>query len=403
MEVSEAKVREYTIRLTRSRTRLLIRNGFYGLLLMHMKLSLSKEHETAWHDNDERIFINPDFIEGISDEELDYVLSHVLLHVALNHIERQEGFDKEQFYEAADIVVNSNILKARDGDERSICFHPYGGVQPNTVPNGEPGWKYSVEEVYGMIVIPMDEEGEDKGKSWDYHPDESENEDGDTGREIKKEKWKSLMMQAAKAVEEREWTKEAGTVPAFIKRYLEQLKHPQIDWRTVLEEFIQEEINDYSFCPPDRRFDDCPFFLPDFNEKDYVVKKILFMIDTSGSMSDKEVTTCYSEIKGAIDQFNGKLEGWLGFFDAVVVEPKEFADEDEFRMIRPEGGGGTSFKIIFEYIRDFMADDPPVSVIILTDGYAPFPDISAAMDIPVLWVLTSEDVQPPWGKTARIS
>ena len=149
-------------------------------------------------------------------------------------------------------------------------------------------------------------------------------------------------------------------------------------------------------------FDDCLFFLPDFNEKDYALKKILFMIDTSGSMSDNEVTACYSEIKGAIDQFNGQLEGWMGFFDAVVIEPEEFADEDEFRIIRPEGGGGTSFEVIFEYIRDFMADDPPVSVIILTDGGASFPDISASMDIPVLWVLTTEDVQPPWGKTARI-
>ena len=46
-----------------------------------------------------------------------------------------------------------------------------------------------------------------------------------------------------------------------------------------------------------------------------------------------------------------------------------------------------------------MADDPPVSVIILTDGYAPFPDRSAAMNIPVLWVLTTENVLPPWGNS----
>ncbi len=90
----------------------------------------------------------------------------------------------------------------------------------------------------------------------------------------------------------------------------------------------------------------------------------------------------------------------MSLFDYV---DSDVGDEDEFRMIRPEGGGGTSFEIIFDHIRDFMADDPPVSVIILTDGWAPFPDVSAAMDIPVLWVLTSEDVQPPWGKTARIA
>lgn len=55
------------------------------------------------------------------------------------------------------------------------------------------------------------------------------------------------------------------------------------------------------------------------------------MIDTSGSMSDKEITAAYSEIKGAIDQFGGKLSGWLGFFDADIIEPVPFSDEDEFR------------------------------------------------------------------------
>ena len=196
--------------------------------------------------------------------------------------------------------------------------------------------------------------------------------------------------------------KTRGLVPAFVERYMDALKNPQIDWRTVLDEFIQEEINDYSFCPPDRRFGDSPFFLPDFNEKDFRVEKILFMIDTSGSMSDEEVTQCYSEIKGAIDQFNGKLEGWLGFFDAVVVEPKPFVDEDEFYMIRPKGGGGTSFSIIFEYVRNCMLDDLPVSIVVLTDGYAPFPDSSVALDIPVLWIINNQEITPPWGKLARL-
>ena len=68
--------------------------------------------------------------------------------------------------------------------------------------------------------------------------------------------------------------------------------------------------------PPDRRFRESPFFLPDFNDTEIVVKDILFMVDTSGSMSDKQITEAYSEIKGAIDQFGGKLMGWLGFFDA---------------------------------------------------------------------------------------
>ena len=193
-----------------------------------------------------------------------------------------------------------------------------------------------------------------------------------------------------------------GTMPLAAERIIEELKKPRLDWRTILNDFVQEEICDYSFAPPDKRMEDCPFFLPDFNEKDESAKNLLFMIDTSGSMSDDAITECYSEIYGAIQQFNGKLQGKLGFFDAVVVEPTPFEDEDEFKIIRPKGGGGTSFHVIFEYVKKEMQDEPPVSIIILTDGYAPFPKIEDAQDIPVLWIINNNDVKPPWGKVARI-
>ena len=195
-----------------------------------------------------------------------------------------------------------------------------------------------------------------------------------------------------------------GTTPLAAERLIEKIKNPFLDWRTILNDFVQEEINDYSFAPPDKRMEECPFFLPDFNEKDESVKNLLFMIDTSGSMGDDQITQCYSEIYGAIQQFNGKLQGKLGFFDAVVVEPVEFQDEEEFKIIRPKGGGGTSFDIIFEYVKGQIEDneEPPVSIVILTDGYAPWPPVEATMEIPVLWIINNEMAEPPWGKVARL-
>ena len=161
-------------------------------------------------------------------------------------------------------------------------------------------------------------------------------------------------------------------------------------------------MTDYSFSPPDHRFDGSPFYLPDFNDTEYVASDILFMIDTSGSMSDEMITAAYSEVKGAIDQFGGKLKGWLGFFDAAIVEPIPFENEEELLVIKPAGGGGTDFGIIFDYVNKFMQDRRPASIIILTDGYAPFPKESRAAGIPVLWLLNNEEVEPPWGKVARI-
>ena len=195
--------------------------------------------------------------------------------------------------------------------------------------------------------------------------------------------------------------KTRGLVPLCAERVLEELAEARVDWRTVLSTFVQQEVCDYSFSPPDRRFDDTPFYLPDFNDTTESVKNVLFMIDASFSMSDGEVLEAYSEIKGAIDQFDGRLQGWLGFFDGVVVPPKPFSDEEEFRMIRPYGGGGTSFDVIFDYVRDEMQESP-VAIVILTDGYAPFPDEEAAMGIPVLWMINNEEISPPWGKVTRI-
>ncbi len=196
-----------------------------------------------------------------------------------------------------------------------------------------------------------------------------------------------------------------GTLPMFAQRMLEKLKKPQTNWRTILNDFIQEEICDYSFSPPDRRFQDSPFFLPNFNEmgKNDNVSDILFFIDTSGSISDNDMTTAYSEIKGAIDQYDGKLQGWLGFFDAAIIEPKPFSSFEEFNVIKPAGGGGTDFQIIFEYVNQHMKEKEPNCIIILTDGYAQFPKEELANDIPVLWLINNQDVTPPWGKVARFT
>lgn len=96
-------------------------------------------------------------------------------------------------------------------------------------------------------------------------------------------------------------------------RLADELLSTKTDWRTILNNFIQEEIVDYSFAPPDRRFNESPFFLPEFNYREEVVEDILFMIDTSGSISDKMLSVAYSEVRSAIDQFDGRFKGWLGF------------------------------------------------------------------------------------------
>lgn len=423
----ENTLKKYNKRLLLSRMRILMNNGFYGLLLMHMIFAVDEKCETAATDG-YRIYFGPKFMDDLSDSELDFILMHEIMHVALNHCKRSGERDGEVYNVACDIVVNSNILYSNNFDNGSITLHKYGEAM-HIAPNGDEGYKYTAEEVYEMLIKRFGKYGVKKGgnesdnkkiedfgsnfergrakhkqgekdeeSSWDDHSRWTEEEDDCTLRDV----WVKRIEDAAEAISIREKSNSRGTLPLFAQRILENLRKPQTDWRTVLSDFIQEEICDYSFSPPDRRFGESPFFLPDFNGTEVKVSDILFMIDTSGSMSDAMITQAYSEVKGAIDQFDGKLCGWLGFFDAAIIEPMPFQNEDEFKVIKPAGGGGTDFQIVFEYVYKYMRDNPPASIIILTDGYAPFPNQALAGDIPVLWLINNEDVIPPWGKVARI-
>lgn len=466
------KTREIVQRLQAIRVKMLREQPFYAVLLMHLRFALDESTPTLYTDG-ERIAFNPYFVDELDDFQLQFVLMHEILHVALGHCTTEEkDFNHKAYNIACDIVVNSNIMYSlglikekvdylgnKSGYEVKKEVEIDGEPLIHKTPDGREGVELDAKEVYALLLEAypelakedeQSEENRDKSKQRSSNKksnkgkvksgkkqgasDETSDDNSDPiysnapcnskpfnefddhsfwdvsdelSNEQKEENeiWTTRMVDATEIAEQISiefGSTGRGLTPLAAERVIKELKEVQTDWRTVLENFIQEEINDYSFSPPDRRFEDSPFFLPDFNEKDERVEDILFMIDTSGSMSDEQITTAYSEIKGAIDQFDGKLKGWLGFFDAVIVKPQEFENEDEFKIIRPAGGGGTSFDIIFEYVHNEMRDKPPASIIILTDGYAPFPDEKEAMGIPVLWIINNEDARPPWGKITRI-
>jgi len=323
MVLSEEKKKEYMKRLLLSRMRLLCKNGFYGLLLMHMPFKIDERCKNAATDGKYIIF-GPNYLDGLNDSELDYVLMHEVLHVALQHCFRKGDRDPERYNKACDIIVNSNILYSNGMDEKSITLRKYGGPCMHQTPDGKEGYLFSADEVYTLLPEePEPQKGEKNlgtGKrlgdgdpdNWDDHTQwDDNNEIPEDEKKEQENKWKQHIKNAATALAVKANDKDngVGSIPKFAERMLKELRKSQLDWRFILNDFIQEEIVDYSFNPPDRRFDGYDFFLPDFNDKDEFVKDILFMIDTSGSMSEEDITVVYSEVKGAIDMFDGKLTG----------------------------------------------------------------------------------------------
>jgi predicted metal-dependent peptidase len=394
---------ELTRKLGEARIRILARQPFFGLLLLHLRLFLDDDCPTAATDG-QSIFFGPAFLAGLSPLQTCFVLLHETVHIALGHVFRRGDRDVENFNIACDIVTNSTILG--EAIEFSTLVTKQGFVRLHLAPDGQEGRLYSAEEVFEMLQGRRKKRRkagfDDHGLWGQAGLADQADQAGLVGQAYDNlaQEWEWRIAQAAMSVEAR--SNGYGDLPLMAARVLKTLRQPRVNWRELLQNFIKQEIFDYSFSPPDRRFQDSPFLLPDWNEPRDTPGRLWFVVDCSGSVSDDQLTTAYSEICGALENFGDSLDGLISFFDATVSEAKPFGNLDELKRHAPTGGGGTSFRAIFLHLKENLENLRPDTVIVLTDGYSEFPPESAALGIPVLWLIDNLEVNPPWGKVARI-
>lgn len=386
-------------RLADAKMRLLVNSPFYGNLVVHLNFTLGK-CGTAATDMRQVIF-DPEFIMRLPDSEVDFVLKHEILHCVLQHC-RRAGNKKRYLYNiACDIVVNSNILHTMGRKTFSVDH-----VEViHLTPGDEEGYLYSAEEVYNMLIskyekLILDVEEVLKTIEDDYGIliDSHDIWECVPLEDSLSEEWRTHLLEAAKAAGKSE------VLPPVIRELLEDYKQKsKLNWKAVLNDFIRKinDTFDYSYMPPDRRFSDV--ILPSFHEiNNDSVDNLWFVVDTSGSVSNENLTRVYTEISAAIEQFD-YLDGKISFFDTKVSEPKEFDSVEKLKKMKAVGGGGTSFHCIFRYMKEHMTEKLPTAIIILTDGLAVFPDESATLGVPVLWIIVgNKEAVAPFGITIQI-
>ena len=378
-------------KLLLSRLRIINQHGFYGMLLMQMRFGIDDECETAYTDG-RRICFNTDFLNRLTNDELDFVMMHEVLHVALGHCNRGKHYDQELFNIACDIVINSNILKANNHNltKISIDNHPV----MHQLPDGKDGYLYTAEEVYKILKKNIHK------KTKVTYRMEDQFDSHDNWGELSKEEKEELEHKMMEAIEILQGSNKQGSIPLGLLRKYQELKNPTLSWKEIINEILSFEVNDYSFAPPDRRYQG-DFFLPDFNELDMKEEEVLCFMDTSGSISDSDLTAAFSEINGAIEQYNGKIKLKIIFFDSELYGPVTVSTKKELLEATPRGGGGTDFIQIFNYVEEL--EEMPKVVIIMTDGYAIYPNKDYSKELPVVWLINNEDITPPWGKIARFN
>jgi predicted metal-dependent peptidase len=387
---------------------------FYGSLAMSLGDVIDPSIQTAATDG-KVIRWSPDYVETLTDQEVRFILLHETLHCAHQHLWRLPATSKGN--EAGDHEINLT-LQGIPGIEM-----PQGGL-------ADPQYQgLSCEEILGRL--PKDEDDEQGGGSGgsggedgqqqedssggsspdsggqqqdgagDGKPDpcgsftapkqpEVNVEQGPSPEELRDE-WENRVIQANQAAQ----AMGQGTIPGDMERLLERMRHQQIDWRREMSDFVRDAMsvrNDWSRAA--RRHAWQPVLYP--RKRSDELGKIVFARDTSGSVSDDQLSTYSALITDCLAETG--CSGLVLDADRVIQDEIELAPGDECPL-KAKGGGGTDFRPVFNRVEEIIAMGEPVAgIVYITDLYGPAPDTS---EIPTLWIATTNQ-EGPFGRTVHI-
>lgn len=375
--------------IVKARIKLLFEKPFFGNLAARLILvDASSWCKTAATDG-RHLYYNREFIKSldIKKGELLFLVAHEVLHCVYDHLGRRGGRDPKMWNMANDYIINWTLI------EEKVGAMPPQGLYDKRYTDA-----MTSEEVYDLlkkdsvtIKMPLDEhlelgndddkkdgQGNSQGQGQsvevtvmgkDGPPKLSEEDLQRIRSEIK-----AAMIQAAQAVG-------AGKVPAGIRRMIEELTNPKLDWRSLLDAQIRSTVkDDYTFQRLSRRTmalnaagehgdGGFGYRVPLLPAQDVLnTIKIAVAIDTSGSMTEEMLRDFLSETYGIMVTFPS-FEVHLFTFDTEIYEPKTFTPEniDEIKDYPMKGGGGTMFEACWEYMKREGIE--PERFIMFTDGY----------------------------------
>jgi len=166
---------------------------------------------------------------------------------------------------------------------------------------------------------------------------------------------------------------QAGTLPGGLRRWAEQLVAPRVDWRRALAAELRRGVadttgrTDYTYRRPSRRAAAVPgVVLPALRRP---VPQVAVVCDTSGSMTDDLLTRVMGEVDGILRGVGVRADGVRVLAcDAAVHTAQRVRHAGQVELV---GGGGTDMGA---GIAAAVAGKPkPHVVVVLTDGYTPWP------------------------------
>jgi predicted metal-dependent peptidase len=155
--------------------------------------------------------------------------------------------------------------------------------------------------------------------------------------------------------------------PGF-ERQLKKQVLARVDWRVILQEFVSQATrSDYAWMHPNPRYITQGIYLPGLYAQ--TMGTLVVALDTSGSVSQDQLTQFAAEISAILETYDTTLE--VIYADRKVRGQETFTRSDLPLTLKPRGGGGDRFPksppgypVLWVNTETFRWDDPPFGTVI---------------------------------------
>lgn len=435
-----------------ARARLFQRHPFFGFLLSRVKFSEEHWLPAPAATDGASFKYNPGLMPIMDNpKETLFVLAHEIIHIAFRHADRGHGKDPQVWNIACDLVTNTLLEKT------------FGFCPPNVVRDDDGEFDgMSVEGVYDIIYERHRQQQKENGQcqacggSGKMASSSSSDSDGSDGEEESQSNgkcpacggdgdsqdaedemrqqyggkrrlddhnpWEDAKNQSSEERRQREkdWNqavsvaasiaKDRGNIPAGLERMVDDLFKIDLPWGTHVQRWLHRKVRapKSTWSRPNRRHLTHGTIMPGRAKQQ--TGDLLVGVDTSGSMSDRELRYVISSIMDLAKSIPNLT------MDVVALDT-EIARDSNGEPIRAQlkpgdpvepfiksasqvlrGGGGTRMRPLFELARE---EGPYDAVICCTDGYNDWGEFKFT-SAPTLWLVTTEEMQAPWGHTVHI-
>lgn len=377
--VQDARLRVLAARIVAQERWPYISSILYSLKPIEVK---HEELETMGVDAGWRLYYSPKFVLEHPVEVIATALVHECMHCLFDHMNRFGNFasevkDANIWNYCGDAHINKVI------DESEMPWGEFSPVRFDSLEKYNATPNKSTESNHESVLDYLKSSGEefdhqrDCGSAASGGSRSYEASKDDPANPAKTEDDKDIVRDSV-ALDIEKHQKNIGGVPGEMSRWAEARTKPTVDWRKRLATGVRQSLaksnglRDYSYKRPSRKQDamrsyDDSILLPSLTPSGSA--SVGFLIDTSGSISAKELGLFASELIGILSS--------VSFGGSISVIGCDTAPSDVFKVknakdipsLPLKGGGGTDLRPGIEKMKEVSS---PTLTVIATDGYTPW-------------------------------